>query len=423
MNFEESMQYLLRRLPMYQRVGKAAYKVDLDNTIKFCEALDNPHLKFPSVHLAGTNGKGSVSSMLAAVFGVAGYKVGLYTSPHLKSFTERIRINGEPVSEKFVASFVTKHQAFIEELNPSYFETTFAMAIDYFAESEVDIAIIETGLGGRLDSTNVISPLLSIITNIGWDHSDLLGDTLVKIAGEKAGIIKQHTPVIIGESHPETKPVFIEKAQLCEAPIAFADSRPEQPQRLTKDWHGQHFSYRGKSLYLDLGGDYQQYNLNTCLFALEQLNTMGWKLPWDAIQQGLSEVKERSGLRGRMEVLQEKPLIVCDTAHNQEGIQQVLGQLQASQKAPLGILLGMVNDKDHDSVLTLFPKEATYFFAKPNVPRGLDANLMQEKAKRFGLKGSTYADVQQAYQALKDWLPEEGLGFVGGSTFTVAEVV
>lgn len=409
---------------MFQRVGKVAFKKDLSNTVAFCEHLGNPHRGFPSIHIAGTNGKGSVSSMLAAVMNAAGYKTGLYTSPHLKSFTERIRIDGVPVTEEFVATFVTEQQDYIEQLNPSYFETTVAMAFDYFAKEHVDIAIIETGLGGRLDSTNIISPLLSIITNIGWDHMDLLGDTLGKIAFEKAGIIKANTPVIIGVTHQETAPVFLERAKAANAPIQFADVTKGLLKKQYADWDGQTFLYKKNTkIDLDLSGVYQEENLNTALVALDQLASLEWHIPKRAIQDGLKEVRKRSGLRGRMEVLQNQPLILCDTAHNVDGLKMVMTQLLQSNRNPMGIVLGMVSDKDHQAILSLLPKHATYFFTRPDVPRGLDAKLLQQKALAFDLEGTVFPTVEAAYQALKSWLPEHGIGFVGGSTFTVAEVV
>ncbi|MFK7969131.1 MAG: folylpolyglutamate synthase/dihydrofolate synthase family protein [Bacteroidia bacterium] len=424
MNFQQAYQYLLDRLPMFQREGKKAFKKDLSNTIAFCEALGNPQGKLKAVHVGGTNGKGSVSSMLAAVLKAAGYKTGLYTSPHLKSFTERIRLNGVSVPEAFVADFVTKHQGLIEEINPSYFETTVAMAFDYFAQSEVDIAIVEVGLGGRLDSTNIIHPLLSVITNIGWDHMDLLGDSLEKIAGEKAGIIKKHVPVIIGETQNEVKSVFEQKAQSLQAPISFADTNTHLLHLTSRSWDKQVFDYDGfGSFSLSLAGSYQQKNVLTALKAISSLQSQGWDISDKAIREGLAHVQAYSGLRGRMEVIQKKPLILADTAHNINGLNEVLAQIKTAGASSMGIVLGMVSDKEHDAILSLFPKDAQYFFVKPAIPRGLVADTLQAKAAKHELHGKTYASVTEGLQALKDWLPEDGLGFVGGSTFTVAEAV
>ena len=424
MTYKESLDYLLKRLPMFQRVGKVAFKKDLGNTLAFCKALDNPQHAFRSIHVAGTNGKGSVSSMLASVLKEAGYKTGLYTSPHLKSFTERIRINGEEVKEAFVAKFVTDNQQLIEAINPSYFETTVAMAFDYFTQEQVDVAVVEVGLGGRLDSTNVLLPELSVITNIGWDHMDLLGDSLELIAGEKAGIIKPRTPVIIGETQEETNNVFIAKAESEVAPIIFADQQQVLPIRISGDWQQQRFSYEGEQdIHLDLSGRYQQKNLATALSAIQVLQIQGWDISPVHIRQGLQKVKVNSGLRGRMEVLQGSPLILADTAHNANGLTEVIHQLMETNPPQVGVVLGMVSEKDHDAVLELFPKEAKYFFVRPDVPRGLNAFELQEKAAFHGLKGEVFDTVQDGLMALRTWLKPSGLGFVGGSTFTVAEVV
>ena len=423
MTFDQAYTYLLERLPMFQRVGKAAYKEDIGNTVAICEALGNPHRKFRSVHVAGTNGKGSVSSMLAAVFAVAGYKTGLYTSPHLRSFTERIRINGQEIPEEAVADFVEKNQQLFEEISPSYFEVTVAMAFDYFAKEQVDIAIVEVGLGGRLDSTNIIQPDLSVITNIGWDHMNILGDSLEKIAAEKAGIIKNQVPVVIGETQEELSHVFIEKASEHSSNISFADQSLPQVSLKHADWNGLHFSWGNMEIMLDLAGSYQKKNLQTAIIALVELRRIGWKIPDKAIIDGLGNVQSLAGLKGRMQMLQQQPLILADTAHNKEGLQAVLGQIMKKQEGPLGIVLGMVDDKDHHAILSLFPKQAQYFFVRPDVPRGLDAFTLQQKAKAHGLSGEVYDSVGEGLKALKAWLPQDGLGFVGGSTFIVAEVV
>jgi dihydrofolate synthase/folylpolyglutamate synthase len=423
MTFQQAYNYLLERLPMFQRLGKAAYKEDIGNIVALCDALDKPHLKFRSIHVGGTNGKGSVSSMLAAILTSAGYKTGLYTSPHLKSFTERIRIDGQEIPEEVVAGFVEKNQPLFEEVSPSYFEVTVAMAFDFFAQEEVDIAIIEVGLGGRLDSTNIIHPELSIITNIGWDHMDILGDSLEKIAGEKAGIIKAKTPVVIGETQEEIKPVFTQKAALQESPLFFADKKTSPLVKTGSDWSKQDFEWEALHISLDLAGGYQQKNLRTALCAIQQMRKDDWKIPDSAIVEGLANVQQLAGLKGRMQLIQEHPPILADTAHNKEGLIEALHQLTSNHEGPLGIVLGMVSDKDHDTILTLFPKEANYFFVKPAIPRGMDASELASKAHKYGLEGKVYDSVGEGLAALKQWLPEEGMGFVGGSTFTVAEVV
>jgi dihydrofolate synthase/folylpolyglutamate synthase len=423
MTFDEAYTYLLERLPMFQRIGKAAYKKDIGNIIALCEALDDPQHTFRSIHVAGTNGKGSVSSMLSAILTSAGYKTGLYTSPHLKSFTERIRINGNEISGQYVADFVEKNASLFEAVQPSYFEVTVAMAFDFFAKEAVDIAVVEVGLGGRLDSTNILNPELCAITNIGWDHMNILGDTLEKIATEKAGIIKDGVSVVIGETQEAIAQVFLKKAAEHQAPITFADQVLPSLKRIDSDWEGQRFDWSGMEIYLDLAGSYQTANLKTALQVVKLLREQGWVIPDKALQEGLAHVKKLAGLRGRMEVIQRGPLILTDTAHNKDGLQEVLAQVQADHSGPLGIVLGVVSDKDLASILNLFPKNAQYFFVKPNVPRGLEASELYEQAKIYGLYGKHYTNVEEGLAALKAWLPADGRGFVGGSTFTVAEVV
>ncbi len=403
--YQETVDWMFQQLPMYQRIGKQAFKKDLNNTLKLAAHLDHPELKFKSIHVAGTNGKGSVSHMLASVFQEAGYKTGLYTSPHLKDFRERIRINGEMIPENEVILFIEKNKDFLEANKLSFFEMTVGMAFDYFANQKVNIAIIETGMGGRLDSTNIITPVLSVITNIGLDHTAFLGNDLASIAGEKAGIIKNEIPVVIGEKHDLTTPVFKSVALENNAEIYFAE---DENFRLVET---------------DLKGEYQSKNLKTVLTSLKILKAKGWKLPGDSLKDGLTRVKINTGLRGRWDILQEQPRVVCDTAHNTEGLKLVLEQLKKETFQHLHIILGVVNDKDLSGVLPLFPKQATFYFSKPDVPRGLDADALQETAEKFGLRGNAYSSVQAAYQqALKD-ASKKDLIYVGGSNFTVAEVL
>ncbi|MBT8295347.1 MAG: bifunctional folylpolyglutamate synthase/dihydrofolate synthase [Gramella sp.] len=396
---------MFQQLPMYQRIGKQAFKKDLSNTLKLATHLDHPEKRFKSIHIAGTNGKGSVSHMLASVFQVAGYKTGLYTSPHLKDFRERIRINGKMIDQEHVISFIDNNQHFLEENKLSFFEMTVGMAFDHFAKEKVDIAIIETGMGGRLDSTNIISPELSVITNIGFDHTAFLGNDLPSIAGEKAGIIKQNTPVVIGEKDSGTSPVFITRAKDRKADIYFAEE------------------FETQEYETDLKGDYQKKNLQTVYASLEVLRQKGWKLTEDAIIQGLKNVKSHTGLQGRWDVLKYEPKVICDTAHNTEGLKYVMKQLGKEKFKKLHMVLGVVNDKDLTSILPLFPKDAIYYFAKPDVPRGLEAISLQREAMRFDLPGKVYASVEKAYEAALVESEDEDLIYIGGSNFTVAEVI
>ena len=390
---------------MYQRVGQSAYKADLAATIKLANYLDNPEKSFKSVHVAGTNGKGSTSHMLASVFQEAGYKTGLYTSPHLKDFRERIKINGEMISQEYVSSFVEKHKTFFVSNQLSFFEMTVGLAFDYFRSEKVDIAIIEVGMGGRLDSTNIITPEVSVITNIGLDHTQFLGNTLEKVAFEKAGIIKTAVPASIGETLPETKRVFEEIASEKNAPIVFAETCDA-------------------TIYTsDLKGFYQQKNIRTVISTLRILQKKGWNISEENIQKGLMNTVRNTGLMGRWQLLKNNPKVICDTAHNKEGLQLVMEQLASEDFQKLHIVLGVVSDKDLASVLPLFPKNAAYYFCKPNIPRGLEASLLLTKARGFGLLGEEYISVSKAYKtALKRALPSD-LVFVGGSTFVVAEVV
>lgn len=412
---------------MFSRIGAAAYKADLTNTIRLCDTLGNPQYKFKSIHVAGTNGKGSTSHMLAAILQTAGYKTGLYTSPHLKDFRERIKVNGEMVSEEFVILFTERIRPRIEEIEPSFFEITVAMAFEYFAQQEVDIAIIETGLGGRLDSTNVILPELSIITNIGWDHMNLLGNTLEKIAAEKAGIIKEKIPVVVGEVIPETMSIFEETANEKNAPLSIAERK-----RHITDWNWEKHELvvevasehqtDHKIYHLDLQGVYQTKNLLTVLEACSILQQKGWKLDNDAIQQGLKHTKKITGLHGRWEVIHTSPLVVMDVAHNADGIRQLVQQAELISHDQLHIIIGMVKDKDIDRVLSLLPKTANYYFTKAQIPRALPENELMEKAGKLKLKGDSFPDVNEALEfALQHTHPDD-LIIICGSVFLVGEV-
>ena len=408
LNYSEALEYLFSTLPMYQRVGAAAYKKDLSNTLELCSQLGNPHNQFKSVHIAGTNGKGSSSHMIAAILQSAGYKVGLYTSPHLKSFTERIRINGVEIGEKEVVDFVTNHKLLLEEVKPSFFETTVVMAFDYFARNKVDIAIIETGLGGRLDSTNVIRPLVSLITNIGLDHQHMLGDTTSKIAKEKAGIIKKSVPVVIGKRQEDVIHVFERSSIEKDAPLFFAS------ELVSED--------RIREFQLDLKGDYQKLNLPGVLQTIELLKEEEFAIDDVAIEKGLKNVVQLTGLKGRWQVIHKTPLIICDTAHNLDGIELVVSQLEAIPKNRLHIVWGMVNDKDPEALLSLLPKAATYYFCEPKVPRGMKLADLEYHASRMELKGEFVGDVNKAITTAKEVARYDDVIFIGGSTFVVAEI-
>ena len=390
---------------MYQRLGASAYKSDLSNTLKLVSYLGNPQNDFKSVHIAGTNGKGSTSHMMASVFQEAGYKVGLYTSPHLKDFRERIKINGKLISKENVVHFIEKHQSFFLKNKLSFFEMTVGMAFDFFKNEKVDIAIIEVGLGGRLDSTNVIKPEIAVITNIGLDHTRFLGDTIKEIAFEKAGVIKTETPVVIGEYTEETKAVFLKKSKQEQSPIVFAEdvSTPK--------------------LELDLLGDYQLKNSQTAYTALSVLKKMGWNISKETIQAGFKKVIINTGLIGRWQILNHSPKIICDTAHNRDGLTFVMKQLGAISCDQLHIVLGFVDDKNLDIILPLFPKNATYYFCKPNVDRGLDEDKLKQKASQYTLVGQSYSSVNEAYKKSLKVAAKNDVIFVGGSTFVVAEVL
>jgi len=428
MNYQETINYLFNQLPMFQRTGKAAYKANLDTTLALDRYFEHPHQNFKCIHVAGTNGKGSVSHTLASVLQSAGYKVGLYTSPHLRDFRERVKINGEMIPEDAVVDFVASHKKKFEELSPSFFEMTVALAFDYFAKEKVDIAVIEVGLGGRLDSTNIIDPLLSVITNISFDHTSLLGNSIPVIAGEKAGIIKNNTPVVIGEKHEESKPVFIDKSSSKSAPILFAedeydfvDSHLEDNYRniTFKDLH----TSKQISLSSDLLGVYQIKNIRTALVAINQLNQIGFNLSEEIIKEGISKIVEQTSLLGRWQRLGDNPRIICDTGHNVAGVSEILKQLGSLEYDKLHMVIGMVDDKDIDEVLSLLPKNAVYYFTKASIPRALNEVLLKEKATKFQLNGDTYENVSEALLAAKANADKSDLIFVGGSTFVVAEVV
>ena len=413
---------------MFSRIGAAAYKKDLHNTIELCNFLNNPQTTFKSVHIAGTNGKGSTSHMLAAMLQQAGYKTGLYTSPHLKDFRERIKINGEMISQEFIIEFVAQTKAISEKIQPSFFELTVAMAFEYFAQQKVDIAIIETGLGGRLDSTNIITPILSIITNIGWDHMNLLGNSLEEIASEKAGIIKKDIPVIIGEYLPETKNIFIEKASRENAPIHFVQDeyRADNIQLNTSSLHcsvTNTIHHVTENFTLDLNGLYQAKNLCTVLCAEGLLMELGYKIKNEDEKTALANVKKLTGLYGRWDVIGENPTVILDVAHNEDGIKQVLGQLDVTEKkGKKHFIIGMVKDKDVDKVLDLFPKDAIYYFTNAHIPRALPHDELKIKAAAFGLTGESFDEVNNALAAAKTTAQPEDIIVVCGSVFVVGEV-
>jgi len=421
-DYQQTLDYLYENLPIFQRVGAAAYKKDLTNTIQLCEILGNPHLKFKSIHVAGTNGKGSTSHMLASVLQSSGYKTGLYTSPHLKEFTERIKINGNEISKEFVVDFVTRIKPSIESIKPSFFEITVAMAFDYFARQGVEVAVIEVGLGGRLDSTNIITPIVSVITNISYDHKDILGDTLEKIASEKAGIIKPGIPVVVSERQVEVQHIFIEKAFACDTEIQFAQDKytvKDSENGLTVSVDRNQFI---NALALPLKGNYQSKNLPGVLCAIDALTTAGFKIPVEKLIDGLEKTVDQTRLKGRWQKLGSKPLVMCDTGHNVAGVREVMNQIQQQKFDKLYIVWGMVRDKEVDEILSLLPPQARYYFCQANIPRALDAYLLKEKAARYNLQGVVVADVNRAVERARREAGPNDFIFIGGSTFVVAEI-
>ncbi len=429
MTYQEVLEFMFSQLPMYQRTGKVAYKANLDNTLKLDEYFNHPHQKFKTIHVAGTNGKGSVSHCLASVLQMAGYNVGLYTSPHLKDFRERIKINGKCIAEQDVIDFISENQIMIEDVKPSFFEMTVAMAFDFFAKSKVDVAVIEVGLGGRLDSTNIIQPECSVITNIGLDHTALLGNTIDLIAKEKAGVIKNDVPVVVGEHNSVTKPIFKSIALNNNAPIYFASEEYDIPVSMRTIDNKQIFQvYKGEdcvyeNLQLDLLGLYQKKNLKTILTTIEVLKEEKFSINIDDIYNGLKNVVENTGLLGRWQILGANPAIICDTGHNEDGVRDIVEQLNNTAFQNLHIIWGMVNDKDINSVLQLLPQNAQYYFVTPTIPRGLEAKELKKVAKKYGLLGNEYSDISEALKKSKKNASSNDLIFIGGSTFVVADVV
>ncbi len=427
-DYQKTLDYLYDRLPMFSRLGSAAIKADLTNTLKLCEAIGNPQDKFKSIHIAGTNGKGSTSHMIAAVMQQSGYKTGLYTSPHLVDFRERIRIDGQPVTKEWVIDFVAKHKDIIEEIEPSFFEVTVAMAFAAFEEAGVDIAVIETGLGGRLDSTNIITSVLSVITNISYDHVDLLGHTLPEIAAEKAGIIKQHVPVVIGEQNPETSRVFFEHAVHKQTTLYYADTMWDLVRTSQSPTH-QHYKAIQRArremydLSSDLMGSYQYHNIKTVLATAELLIMLGYNIQFETAFTALSKVKKLTGLRGRWDMLQAHPLIIADVAHNPAGITDVMKQWKQLPAANKHIVVGFVKDKDVAAALALFPKDNTYYFCNAQIPRALPAEDLQEMAIASGLNGNIYASVPDAVSAARDAMAQEDALLITGSFFITGEAI
>ncbi|RZW46428.1 MAG: bifunctional folylpolyglutamate synthase/dihydrofolate synthase [Flavobacteriaceae bacterium] len=406
MNYQDTVQWMFSQLPMYQNKGISAYKSDLTNSLKLAAYLGHPETKFKSVHVAGTNGKGSTSHMLASILQEAGYNVGLYTSPHLKDFRERIKLNGQCISKNYVIGFIKKHKAFFEENQLSFFEMTVGLAFDYYAKKNVDIAIIEVGLGGRLDSTNIIDPELAIITNIGLDHTQFLGNTLASIAKEKAGVIKPNVPVVIGVTQAETASIFKEIAKQNNSKITFADKKQ-----------------KGIKLNSDLKGNYQIHNLRTTVMAVEVLNDHGFKISKKHQKLGLMNVIVNTGLRGRWQLLESSPKIICDTAHNREGLTYTMQQLNEEIFKNLHLVLGFVNDKNLDGLLDLFPRSGQYYFCKPKIERGMDATILKKTFEKSGLIGKVYNSVEEALKMAKENADKNDLIYVGGSTFVVSEIL
>jgi dihydrofolate synthase/folylpolyglutamate synthase len=424
--YQQTLDFLYSQLPMFHRIGAAAFRKDLTNTLALMDFLEHPHRHYPCIHVGGTNGKGSTAHMLAAILQARGFKTGLYISPHYRDFRERIKVNGKYVARQFVIDFIEQMKPLIEKIQPSFFELTVGMAFEYFRQQKVDVAIIEVGMGGRLDSTNVINPVLSVITNIGWDHMQFLGDTLPLIASEKAGIIKAGVPVVIGETHPETAPVFKQKALEMKAEITFADQhysailQAEDFEKsifeVSKDGHSP------QTYALQAHGPFQRKNLCTVLQAVEKMPAE-WGIKPEHVHIGLAELRSRTRFMGRWQFLQQNPRVLCDSAHNEDGLREVMERLPQLNFAQLHIVMGVVKDKDLGKMLDLFPKNANYYFAKPDIPRGLEAKELQTQAQEKGLLGKTYTSVRNALKAAKRQAKTDDLIYVGGSTFVVAEVI
>ncbi len=421
MTYADTLTYLYANLPMFQRVGAVAYNRDLTNTLALCNELGNPQNKFKSIHIAGTNGKGSSSHMVAAILQSAGYKIGLYTSPHLKEFTERIRINGIEISQEFIVDFVERIKPAIERIHPSFFEITVAMAFDYFDREQIEVAVIETGLGGRLDSTNVITPLLSLITNISWDHKDLLGDTLQKIAAEKAGIIKSNVPVVISERQPAVSDVFMSKAAESNSKLLFADDSYVVKKLQDGVYEVQNGS-ESTRYDLDLIGVYQAKNIKGVLSVVDELRRQGYRITDEHLAAGLRNTTGLTGLKGRWQRLDVKPLMICDTGHNEAGIKEILNQIDEIKFTKLRWVLGMVKDKDISAILQLLPKDAEYYFCQASIPRAMPANELKERARVAGLNGIVVHDVNKAIAQARASSSPNDLIMIGGSTFVVAEI-
>lgn len=424
MTYQQTLDYLYTQTPAFQQVGASAYKPGLDNSLRLDAIFGSPHRNYKTIHVGGTNGKGSTSHLLAAILQEAGYKIGLYTSPHLVDFRERIRVNGVMIPKGYVVEFVEKYRERFEPIQPSFFELTMEMAFLYFAEQKVDVAIVEVGLGGRLDSTNIISPDLCVITNIGLDHTQYLGNTLPEIAAEKAGIIKPHTPVVIGEvGDEEIKQVFVDKAASVNASITFAETSLSDisVEKTENEWKVNSSEY--PNLINKLGGFAQEKNAKTVLTAVAELKKIGYQIPKEAVYNGFANVIKLTGLMGRWQVLQQRPKTVCDTAHNAHGIRYIAEQLKREKYKRLHIVFGMANDKDIASVLALMPKEATYYFTKASTERSLNEKLLAEQAAAFGLRGETFETVAQAVEAAQKTADENDFIFIGGSNFVVADAL
>jgi len=429
MTYEETTQFLFEQLPMYQRQGQSAYKADLHTTLELDKYFDHPHKHYKTIHVAGTNGKGSISHMLASILIQGGYKTGLYTSPHLKDFRERIRVNGQKIPEADVVSFVEENKNIIGELGPSFFEMTAAMAFEYFKKEKVDVAVIEVGMGGRLDSTNIITPDLSVITNIGLDHTQFLGSTKALIAKEKAGIIKQNIPVVIGETDPETIGVFQQTASGKNAQLIQADKMYRIPfstfshdnKQIMQVYSGNEIKF--KDLKVSLLGWYQRKNTVTVLSAVDTLTQNGWKIERNHVYKGLEDVRQATGLSGRWQVIGHNPRTICDTGHNEDGVKEIVEQIKNTPYKNLHMIWGMVNDKDITAVLKLLPKDAVYYFTRASIPRSLDEKALRAKALELGLKGENYPDVKTALNEAKKNATPNDLIFIGGSTFIVADII